>query len=62
MVCGATTCSLNPDTAALLPRLAALRRLVVDANGADDAALHHIAVLPQLRWVGGAQRRAEYMF
>lgn len=27
-----------------------LERLVLDGNGADDAAMQHIAAVPRLRW------------
>ena len=48
--------SLNPDTAALLPRLVSLQRLVLDGNQVDDAALAHVAALPRLRYVGQGGR------
>ncbi|KAI3428195.1 hypothetical protein D9Q98_006575 [Chlorella vulgaris] len=41
--------NLNPEVAALLPRLRSLDRLVLDGNGVDDAAMRHIAVLTLLR-------------
>ena len=49
--------SLNPDVAALLPRLASLRRLLLDGNQADDGTLLHVAALPQLRRVCGGERQ-----
>lgn len=42
--------SLDPGCAALLPRMRSLQRLVLDGNGVDDAAMQHIAHVPQLRW------------
>jgi hypothetical protein len=49
---GLVSCSLNPEVAALLPALTSLRRLVLDGDGVDDAAMHHIASLPLLRCGG----------
>lgn len=44
-------CSLNPDTAALLGRLASLQRLALDGNQVDDVSIRHVAALPRLRYV-----------
>ncbi len=40
---------MHPEVAALLPRLSALRCLVLDSNGLDEAGLRHVAALPHLR-------------
>lgn len=45
----ALPCSLNHDTAALLPRISSLQRLNLDGNQVDDASLAHVAALPRLR-------------